>query len=140
MKFITISGIDKSGKTSVLNALNKITNYQHFIIERDTTAVLFFAKLLHRPIDYSAYKQLIRQFQAFHHLAVFLYADPQIIGARFAVHDEPQLPGNLSIKDHQRQLMIEWKSAVWRYPLSINTTVLSINETVNIIKEKIDAL
>ena len=133
MKMISISGIDKSGKTTILNALNKTTNYQHFVIERDPATVMFFAKLLNRPIDIDEYNKLMWHYRQMPFLSVLLTCEVDVLEKRFHEHNEPALPGMLSIAEHQDGVIRAFFDAQWRFPLVISTSVWDVPQTVDII-------
>ena len=135
---ISISGIDKSGKTTILNALNEATNYQHFVIERDPATVMFFAKLLGRPIDTMEYEKLMYHYRSMPFLSVLLTCDNEDLENRFAEHNEPALPGPLSIADHQSGIIEAFIKANWRFPLIHNTSFWSVKETVAAIIERLE--
>jgi hypothetical protein len=140
MKMISISGIDKSGKTTVLNALNEVTNYQHFVIERDPATVMFFAQLLGRPIDMKEYDKLMWHYRQMPFLSVLLTCESCILEDRFAEHNEPPLPGGLSIHDHQSGIIEAFLKAQWRFPLVISTSYWNVRETVELILEKLEEI
>ena len=138
MKLITISGIDKSGKTTLVNAFNKATKYQHFVIEREPSAVRFFCELLNRPFNTSEYNLLITMLKKVPALHVFLYADVKTLRRRFLKHDEPALPGSINMAEHQLNLYQCWSNTKWKNPLVLNTDKKTIDECVQHMIEAIN--
>lgn len=145
MKMVAISGIDKSGKSTIAKMLNRATCYRHFVIERDPTAVLTFAQEegyarlcdVDKKEYIQSYEALLFNYRSVPLIAVFLYAPPRVIERRFKQHREPPLINGASIKEHQIKLMTAWKEAHWRYPVAINTHMTSPQETVELIIQKI---
>ena len=48
---IIFDGMDKVGKTTLIHALDKATNYEHIIIDRGPNSYLVYDKLYKRPYE-----------------------------------------------------------------------------------------
>jgi len=132
-----ITGIDKSGKSTLVDALNKKTNYEHYVIERCPTTVRHFAELLRRPFDEVRFHQLCQSLNTNSVLHVCLFAEDWLIKERFIEANESPLPGDLTFHEHQNHIMMAFTRANWQHRLFLNTGRLSINVCVNIILKKL---
>ena len=143
MKFITVSGIDKSGKTTLISAFMEATKYKHYVVDRDPSNFHFFNVLRDRIKDVkqvSEYGHFQRRFSDFIDLAILLKADTKDLKERFEEHNEPKLVGNLSIEQHQKEIEQFFDSASYKNSLKLNTSILSVEECINKIKEAIKCL
>jgi len=142
MKFITITGIDKAGKTTLINAFMEATGYEHYVIDRSPDTYCFFNVLRNRvkdPNQIDRYFEFNKKFKDVLDLAVLIYADPKDIRERFIEHDEPPLVGEFSVRDHMILLEDYFNIANYNNTLKLNTSFYSIDECVEMIKEKINA-
>lgn len=141
MKFISIDGIDKSGKSTIISELFKKTNGLVYIIDRSPCGWHFFNELLERNKDDNLYKKQynakLKDFRKLIDLSILLTIDRETWLERCKEHKEPPLVGNLSFVEHQEELVRYFTKA--RYPnvLKLNTGELTINECVNEIMKRI---
>jgi len=142
MKFITITGIDKAGKTTLINAFMEATNYEHYVIDRSPDTYNFFniiRKRVKDPMQVDRYFEFNKKIKNVLDLAILIYADPKDIEERFIEHDEPPLVGEHSVREHMTLLEDHFNIANYNNTLKLNTSFYSIDECVKIIKEKLDA-
>lgn len=80
---ILFEGMDKVGKTTLIHALNKATNYEHIIIDRGPNSYLVYDEIYKRGhrLDYYKTEMDIRNTS---HLCVYCYADVEDIEKRLA--------------------------------------------------------
>ena len=143
MLHITFSGIDKSGKTTLINAFMEETNYEHYVVDRDPSNYFFFNVLRDRisgSKQFFEYENFQKRFNKCIDLAILLYANEKDIIERFETHNEPDLVGNLSIEDHQKELEFFFDNAKYKNALRLNTSNLSVEECVKLIQDKIKCL
>ena len=143
MKFITVSGIDKSGKTTLIKAFMEETNYQHYVVDRDPSNYFFFNVIRDRIKDVSQvseYGRFQRKFSDFVDLAILLKVNEKDWSKRCEEHKEDPLVGQLSMKNHQKEIEEFFDNAKYKNYLKLNTSILSIEECVNEIKGKINDL
>lgn len=139
MKFITVSGIDKSGKTTIIKELMERTNYKHYIIDRDPSnyqALNFIRKRIKRN-DKKEYEDFIRFFKINSDLSILLTVDPRTGAKRFKESGEPKLPGEYSFSKHQDMIIKYFNDVKYRNSIIIDTSKISIEETVNLIFKKL---
>jgi hypothetical protein len=138
MRFVSITGMDKTGKTTLVEALNVATNYEHYVIERDPSTVKFFAQLLNRPFYQSEYNKLLWGYKKLCGVHVCLFCDTKVLAKRFQESGEPDLPGHLSMFDHQATLVQEFIKARYKNQLLLNTSDLSVGDCVEQIIDKLN--
>ncbi len=141
MKFITISGIDKSGKTSIINAFMKKTNYANFLVDRDPTNFMALNAVQGRIESIEQveeYNNFIRQFVEFTDLAVLLICKPEALEKRFKLNHEPDLVGDYSMRQHQDIIKNYFERADYPNQLTIDTTDKTIEQCVSLILSKLE--
>ena len=134
MKFISVTGIDRSGKTTLLQAFNEATNFVHMTVDRDPSTVMFFADLMHRVKGRKRYHQNYKQvinYKFVPDLAVYLFADPEDIQYRFDVTNEPALIGDLNFKYHMQLMEDYFNKAGYLNTIKLNTSILTPQECAN---------
>ena len=143
MLFITITGIDKSGKSTLIKAFHEATDYEHYVVDRSPDTFNFFNIIRNRIKDcnqISKYFEFNEKFKNILDLAVLVSADPEDLEKRFIEHLEPPLVGEYSFKDHMILLEDYFNRAKYKNVLKINTSKRSIKECVETIKDKIKCL
>lgn len=136
MKFITVSGIDKSGKTSVIDAYMEKTKYRDYLVDRDPSNYMALNDVQDRiqSIDQmDEYYAFTAGFKDFVDLAVLLMCDPAALEKRFALHHEPPLVGDLDFADHQNVIKMYFERVDYPNSLIIDTTDKTIDQCVNLI-------
>ena len=141
MKIVTITGIDKSGKSTIISELFKRTNGLVYIIDRDISTWHFFNELLERSKDNNLYKKQynakLKDFRKIINLSILLTIDKETWLERCKEHKEPPLVGNLSFAEHQKELVRYFTKAHYSNVLKLNTGKLTINECINEIIKRI---
>jgi len=140
MKFITVSGIDKSGKTSIIKAYMEKTLYRNYMVDRDPSNYMALSYIQDRIEDIDqmdAYYEFMENFKYTVDLAILLTATPDALEKRFKLHQEPELVGDLTFEEHQDEIKNYFERV--RYPKSIiiNTTDKTVDNCVNLIINKL---
>ena len=133
---VIFDGMDKVGKTTLINALNKATNYEHIIIDRGPNSYLVYDALYNRPYIKDHLKTEMDIMNT-SHLVVYCYANEEDIKYRLRKVSErwPTEQGSISfVKDAFDDVIKSSNLNV----LYINTSMLSIDEAVNDIKQAIE--
>lgn len=141
MKFITIDGVDKSGKSALISKLFLKTNGLVYMQDRSLSGWNFFNSLLYRNKDnssyYKEYKQKLKTFRKVVDLSIILEVNEKDWLARCKEAKEPELVGNLSFKDHQKELINEFNKAKYPNVLRLNTSELSEEDCINMILKRL---
>lgn len=139
MKFITVSGIDKSGKTTIIDAFMKATNYQHYVVDRDPSNYVALSHIQERNIFDSdiILGQFSVKFSPIVDLAILLTCDIQELKRRFEKTNEPKLPGKYNFSDHQDIIKNYFYSMKYKNSIEINTTNITVDTCVRAIKLKL---
>ena len=98
---VLFEGMDKVGKTTLIHALDKATNYEHIIIDRGPNSYLVYDEIYHRPYKMDHVKTEM-DLKNTSHLCVYCYADKDDIKDRLNEADEefPKEQGSISeVKD-----------------------------------------
>jgi len=140
MEIITITGIDRVGKTTAVEMVNKLTNYRHFVIERDPSTVKFFCELMGRPFDEWEYKKTLWKVNALHGLHVLLICGIATLKKRFKDTNEPPLPGKLTLREHQDRLAHLFQEAQYTNSLIISTDDKPPEAVGKLIVNKLNSL
>ena len=136
MKFITVSGIDKSGKTSIIDAYMTKTKYRDYLVDRDPSNYMALNAIQDRLINIEQvddYHGFMAGFKEMVDLAVLLICHPDALEKRFALNHEPPLVGNMSFEEHQAEIATWFKGVDYPNSLVIDTTDKTIDQCVNLI-------
>lgn len=140
MYMITISGVSKSGKTSIIKLLNEKTDNEHYILDSDPTEIHTSNVIKHRVYDVhqlSKYLSFQNKFSNFVDLAVCLKVDKIDLSNRLILsHHE----FDSNIIEHQKYLITNFKHSDYKNELILDTSINSLDECVNIILDKIEEL
>ena len=135
---VIFDGMDKVGKTTLIHALDKATDYEHIIIDRGPNSYLVYDEIYNRgrKLDYLKTEMDIMNTL---HLCVYCYANESDIekrlcnaGEKFA--DEQGTISEVSEKFHQSLQSSNLET------IFINTSEVSINEAIERIKIAIELL
>jgi len=141
MRVLSIDGVDKSGKSSIIKEVFERTNGLVYILDRSPSSWHFFNELLERSKKDTAYKKeynaKLKDFRKFVDLSVLLHVEEEDWKSRCKEHDEQDLVGDLSFREHQREIARYFQKAQYPNVLKLNTTDLSIDECVDKIMERI---
>ena len=142
MKCISITGIDKSGKSTLIQRLWDYTDGKYYIADRDLSTRHFFNILLGRvnekdPVYKKEYQNKLSAYRQLLDLAVILVVNEKDWSERCLKHKEKPLVGELSFKDHQKQLVRHFEKAKYKNVLKLNTSELSEDECFNAILKRL---
>lgn len=143
MLHITITGIDKSGKSTLIKSFMQATHYEHYVVDRDPSTYHFFNVLRHRLTGHeelSRYWSFQKKFKQYVDLAILLKVNEEDWEHRCDIHNEPSLVGDLKFTEHQNMIEHFFDKARYNNILKLNTTDSSIDDCVNAIKDKIKCL
>lgn len=136
MQFITISGIDKSGKTSIVKSYMEKTNYRDYLVDRDPSNYMALSSIQDRIKDIEQvdnYYCFMQDFKRTVNLAVLLQCDTQALEKRFALNHEPKLVGSMTFEEHQDEIFSWFQRVDYPNQLIIDTTNKTIDQCVNLI-------
>ena len=88
---LIIDGMDRTGKTSLIREINKLTDYLPLIIDRGPIGYKTYCELYSREVKPEAYDNLERELCNVKHLCVYLHASQAVIEQRFLDTGEPVL-------------------------------------------------
>lgn len=141
MRVITISGIDKSGKTSLGEKLWNVLGRRAMVIDRDISGHHFFNEIEDRvsgDLVYAReYKRKLGVYRQLVDLAVILEVEEEDWKERCKKTNEPPLIGELNFVDHQKKLISIFNKAKYKNVLRLNTSDLSIDECLSIILKRL---
>lgn len=141
MKYISIDGTDKSGKSTIIEEIFKKTNGLVFIIDRSPSGWNFFNELLGRSKNNNLYKKQynskLKDFRKLIDLSIILEVEESDWLKRCKDTNEPSLVGTLPFIEHQKELVKYFDKARYKNVLRLNTSKLTINECVNLIIKRI---
>lgn len=138
-KIIIFEGVDKSGKTTLLNKFNKETNFKYWVMDRSIISSLVYNELFKRKDEEYYIDILETMLENFDILFIYCYADIKDIKQRLSLHNEA-LPTQLQ--------NIEKVNNLYKYYLNsinlgrpayieLNTSQLSVDECIKKIKESL---
>ena len=141
MRFVTVSGIDKSGKTSIIRAYMTKTNYEDFLVDRDPSnfmALNYIQDRIESIEQIDDYYGFVEGYKHNVDLAVLLICKPKALEKRFKLNHEPPLVGDLTFEEHQ-DVIIDYFSRV-EYPnfVIIDTTDKTVDQCVAVIIKNLD--
>jgi len=141
MKFISITGIDKSGKSTIIQEIYEKTNGLVYVMDRDISTWHFFNILMDRDRHNISYKKeynaKLKDFRRVVDLSILLNIDEDTWKNRCEKHNEQELVGTLSMLEHQKELSRWFDKAKYKNVLKLNTSELTIDECVNKILKRI---
>jgi len=142
MKCISITGIDKSGKSTLIQRVWDATNGNYYVADRDLSTRHFFNILLGRvnkndKVYHKEYKNKIAAYRQLLDLAVLLEVNEFDWKLRCHSHKEKPLVGNLSFGLHQKALIKHFDKAHYKNVLKLNTSELSEDECFDAIMKRL---
>lgn len=91
-KIVILTGVDKVGKTSIWEEINKQTKYKHFIIDRFVEGFLAYKELYNKPDELCNPIELElfdRKISELPHILIHLDCSTEELTRRFKEHNEP---------------------------------------------------
>ena len=144
MKYITVSGIDRSGKTTLIKEYLERTNYKDYLVDRDPSnifALNFAQKRWNKEVfDWAEYREFICKHRSCVDLAILLTCDMDVLKERFAATNEPAIAGHYPIEEHQKIIEDFFYSAEYPNVLVMNTSYIDIESEVRIVINKVEEL
>jgi len=140
MRFITVSGIDKSGKTTIIDEYMRRTKYSHYLVDRDPSNYMALNNVQDRIQSIEQMDDYLGFMAEFKHnvdLAVLLTCEPQALEKRFKINHEPDLVGNLSFLEHQALIKYYFDRVKYQNSIVIDTTNKTVEQCVNLIINKL---
>lgn len=144
MKYITVSGIDRAGKTTLIKGFLEATKYKDYIVDRDPSNIFALNLIQDRfddevqsNIDFSIF---IEKHKYAVDLAVLLVAEVNDLEKRFIDTDEPTLVGDVSMSDHQEIIRDMFLLVDYPETLVIDTSKVNPEEAVKMLVNKIQEL
>lgn len=140
MKFITITGIDKSGKSTLIDSLWKELGKTDYVMDRDISTWHCFNIMLQRvdndKIYHKEYKNKLNVFRQLVDLSIILEVNEEDWKERCKEHLEDDLVG-LPFNEHQEMIHRFFDKARYKNVLRLNTSKLSIDECLDIILKRL---
>lgn len=139
MAFLLFEGVDKTGKTTLLKAVNKVSSYQHFCIDRCLGSAYVYDLITGRRDRFKKLEKIEKEFSRIKSIpiiTVLLTCDPSILVERIKNEDgSPQKRIRLLNEAIEAYKNYEKKT---RLPIvKIDTTNKTIEDTVKEILFKI---
>jgi thymidylate kinase len=91
IKCLLFEGCDKVGKSSVIEAFHKLTNYEWYIIDRSLASIYVYGGFKDRNLDYSSLFSLDDEYSRLGRIIVYVTADTEVIKKRFKKHNEKDI-------------------------------------------------
>lgn len=101
---IIIDGMDRSGKTSLIDYINKRINYQRLLIERGPITSKAYCEIFNRN-DPSVFDELENFIINIPHICCVLTAPIHVIEQRFKNTNEHSLPNNTTILQNMNAIL-----------------------------------
>ena len=140
---LIFDGPDKVGKTTLINEINKITNYQYIIIDRGPTSYIVYDKLLNRENFNRKIEYLkdLKDLENVNHLCIYLEATDEDVEKRLQeVGEEPINGIHHSEFDTEFNRELFEREHIYSNTIVINTSDFSIEENVKTILNAINSV
>lgn len=132
---LILEGMDKSGKTTIINYINKKTNYTPLILDRGPIGYKVYSELYNKETTPSDYDALEKELCKIKHLCVYLYAFEKDIQTRCLLTNEPKIDNGIAWHLQTYQKYYEASSL---NKIKINTSSKTFEEIFSIIKQECD--
>lgn len=145
---VIIEGVDRTGKDTLQQTLNKTTDYKNLVIIRGPIGFLAYNKIYDKGVDPQDYLTLEQQLKNTRHLVVYLTADTDELLTRFIETNEEPLREEVSNENASRRQVLESHKKIheiyYEYSslnkMKIDTTNLSTEEVASKVVRKINEL
>lgn len=131
-KLIFIEGVDRAGKTSLISAIHKITNYKHVIFDRGVISnMVYTAKNRFNEEIMASYEALENQLSLTNHLVIHVTCDSNEIMKRIKAtnHEDVDI-------ETDKQLFDTFIATTSLNVVKVDTTNMSQDEIAKSLKEK----
>lgn len=134
---IIFDGIDKTGKTTLVNAFNKATGYKYPVIDRLLGSVVSYGKLRKRKIDAANIEMIEKELSK---IAVYVWIDcsKETMSARFKATNETDI--TLAEAKELRRYFQEYFDTTAVPVIKVNTDKMSVTRTVNYIIKSLEKI
>jgi len=132
---IVLESVDKCGKSTIIRALHKRTNYRYPILDRFTGSSISYGKHNNRKLDYNLYKELEKSMFS-KVLLFYITADKKDIINRMKEHNEKDITISEidSLKKEYEKYLKDFTFFDYRI---VNTSKMNLKESVNYIVNEI---
>lgn len=145
---VIIEGVDRTGKDTLQQSLNKATDYKNMVMIRGPIGFLAYNKLYNKAVDANEYLTIERQLKQVNHLVVYLTADTDELLQRFIDTNEEPLREEKANTNVSRRQTIEMHKKIheiyYEYStlnkMTIDTTNLTTEEVAEQVVKRINEL
>ena len=145
---VIIEGVDRTGKDTLQQSLNKATDYKNMVMIRGPIGFLAYNKLYNKAVDANEYLTIERQLKQVNHLVVYLTADTDELLQRFIDTNEEPLREEKANANVSRRQTIEMHKKIheiyYEYStlnkMTIDTTNLTTEEVAEQVVKRINEL
>ena len=145
---VIIEGVDRTGKDTLQQSLNKATDYKNMVMIRGPIGFLAYNKLYNKAVDANEYLTIERQLKQVNHLVVYLTADTDELLQRFIDTNEEPLREEKSNANVSRRQTIEMHKKIheiyYEYStlnkMTIDTTNLTTEEVAELVVKRINEI
>ena len=145
---VIIEGVDRTGKDTLQQSLNKATDYKNMVMIRGPIGFLAYNKLYNKAVDANEYLTIERQLKQVNHLVVYLTADTDELLQRFIDTNEEPLREEKANANVSRRQTIEMHKKIheiyYEYStlnkMTIDTTNLTTEEAAEQVVKRINEL
>ena len=137
---VVFEGISGSGKTTLFTPVHKMRLYADLHIHRFTASHWVYAKLNGRPVNVEELQQIETEFQKVTPtLVVWCWCKPADAEQRKRTQGDYNVERDFALAQDLFQEYFHDHSR-WLNVLQVNTSVLSVDESVRLIAERLSAL
>ena len=145
---VIIEGVDRTGKDTLQQSLNKATDYKNMVMIRGPIGFLAYNKLYNKAVDANEYLTIERQLKQVNHLVVYLTADTDELLQRFIDTNEEPLREEKDNANISRRQTIEMHKKIHEIyydysslnKMTIDTTNLTTEEVAELVVKRINEI
>ena len=145
---VIIEGVDRTGKDTLQQSLNKATDYKNMVMIRGPIGFLAYNKLYNKAVDANEYLTIERQLKQVNHLVVYLTADTDELLQRFIDTNEEPLREEKDNTNVSRRQTIETHKKIHEIyydysslnKMTIDTTNLTTEEVAELVVKRINEI
>lgn len=138
---VIIEGVDRTGKDTLQQSLNKLTDYKNMVMIRGPIGFLAYNKIYNKGVNPQEYLALENQLKQVNHLVVYLTADTDELLHRFIETNEEPLREEKANSNVSRRQTIEIHKKVheiyYEYSALNKMTIDTTNLTTEEVAEKV---
>ena len=145
---VITEGVDRTGKDTLQQSLNKATDYKNMVMIRGPIGFLAYNKLYNKAVDANEYLTIERQLKQVNHLVVYLTADTDELLQRFIDTNEEPLREEKDNTNVSRRQTIETHKKIHEIyydysslnKMTIDTTNLTTEEVAELVVKRINEI